>query len=386
MDAYLQLHPGNVATVYCSNGKTRTGIAVAAYLKYSNQVSSALEGFRLFCSQTCQHLVSSEDIDDLVPPSLKTLFVNFNSLVECGGAIRKEKLLLRAVTLQGLPVEDMPRVDIWDKGGLIFSSHDDEKREEVDEKDDKISNIWADDDAFYRVNKRVLGDFLLLARFGGEFAHDTDDPTKVILRYANNTEFLYPAALELPKTKVDVMRRYSDDVDEKDFLITFLFDEPGKGESSEEETPGSMLLHVIEGKEALHRGWSLISDTVCVHPEHFANDVMRDDLLLLQNYYHGGIGVTSMPHAAPNMLLLTLALQLSNGDIDRAVHGFLEGTMKSMWKETSLQTLFSIRLEKELDDLLVLGRDIPQCLSTLLAEVDSREIQEEGVDLQFPKW
>ena len=201
----------------------------------------------------------------------------------------------------------------------------------------------------------------------------------MILRYANYIEFLYPTALELPKTKVDVMRRYSDDVEEKDFLITFLFDEPGKGESSEEETPGSMLLHIIEVEKALHWGWS-------VHPENFANDVMRNDLELLQNYYHGGIGVTSMPHAAPNMLLLTLALQLPNGDIDRAVHGFLEGTMKSMWKETSLQTLFSIRLEKELDDLLVLGRDIPQCLSTLLAEVDSREIQEEGVDLQFPKW
>ena len=92
-----------------------------------------------------------EDVDDLVPPSLKTLCVDFNPLVECGGAIRKEKLLLRAVTLQGLPVEDMPRVDIWDDGGLIVSSHDN-KREEVDEKDDKRSTIWADDDAFYRVN------------------------------------------------------------------------------------------------------------------------------------------------------------------------------------------------------------------------------------------
>ncbi len=383
MDAYLKLHPDNTAVVYCSNGKTRTGIAIAAYLKYSNGVSSALDGFRSFCSKTCQHLVSSEDIDDLIPPSLKTLFINFDSLVECGGAVREERLLLRAVTLQGLPVEDMPRVDIWDEEGLIYSSHgdvdvnveekgvDDDIRPKSSGSEEKKSTIWAEDDAFYRVNKRILGDFLLLARFGGEFAYDTEDPTKVILRYANNTEFLYPAALELPKTKVDVMRRYSDGVEEKDFLITFLFDD--LEEDCEEDVPDSMFLHVLEGEEALHKGWSLISDTMCVHPMYIENNMMGDDLILLQNYYHGGVGVTYMPHPAPNLLLITLALQLSNGDIDIAVNGFLEGTMKTMWKEMSISNYFSIPIESELDNDLVLGRDIPQCLSAVKEAGESHD-------------
>ena len=116
----------------------------------------------------------------------------------------------------------------------------------------------------------------------------------------------------------------------------------------------------------------LLSDSICVLPEHFADD----DLTLLQNYYHGGTGVTVMPYAAPNTLVLTVALQLSNGGIDAAVHGFLEGIMKPMWKNTEMKNPFSMPLEHETSNLLELGRDIPQCLSAV-KEVDSRDTQED---------
>lgn len=168
IDAYLKLHPKNRAVVYCSNGKTRTGIAIAAYLKYSSRVASALDGFRLFCSQTVHNLVSAGEVDDLIPPSLKTLFSNFDSLIECGGAIQKKQLILRAVTLQGLPVDDMPRVDIWDESGLVYSSHlletpislnvDDDidtstcSRAKIDSGAEDVTKkklVWADEEGFY---------------------------------------------------------------------------------------------------------------------------------------------------------------------------------------------------------------------------------------------
>jgi len=383
MDAYLQLHPQNIAAVYCSNGKTRTGIAVAAYLKFSNSrsnscgVSSSLKGFRLFCSRTCAY----EQIDDLIPPSLKTLFVNFDALVECGGAIQRERLVLRAVTLQGLPVDDMPRLDIWDERGLVFTSHKnkhnvDNVGRDHDEHEEKKILIWADEDAFYRVNKIISGDFLVLCRFGGEYAQDTDDPTKVLLRYANNSSFLYPSPYELPKTKVDIMRRYADEVDESDFLMTFQFESPGE-DTVLDEGHWNDLPSVLGRIDALHRGWSIICQTHAIDAEHEINDEMENDLILLQKYYHGEVSMRTVSNPAPNLLLMTLALQISNGDIDRAVNILLENVMKSMWKDRSSRNPFSVpRMHHNLSSISSQQEsfgNIPQCLSAVV-EGDSRDI------------
>ena len=390
IDAYLRLDPQNIAVVYCSNGRVRTGIALAAYLKFSNSrsrscgVSSSLEGFRLFCSRTCQNLVRNENLDYLIPPTLKTLFCNFDAMVECGGAIQRERLVLRAVTLQGLPVEDMPRVDIWDERGLVFSSHGGKSGGDRDSEDGnnnpneqkEKTMKWADEDAYYRVNKIILGDFLLLCRFGGQYAHDTDDPTKVILRYRNNTSFLYPSPHELPKNKVDVMRKYADDVDESVFLMTFQFETPS-GDDANDGGDWDDFPAVLEGIDALHRGWSLICERHAIGDGHEFNDGMENDLILLQKYYHGEVGVRTMPHSAPNLLLMTLAMQISNGDIDRAVNVYLEGVMKSMWKDLSKSNPFSIsRIHQSITAELEFVGDIPQCLSAV-EEVDSRDFHED---------
>lgn len=377
IDAYIKLDEKNMAVVYCSNGKTRTGIAIAAYLKYAysqsteQRIYSSLEGFRLFCSRTCRDLVKDDDIDDFIPPSLKTLFGNFDALIECGGTIQKDPLVLRAVTLQGLPVEEMPRIDIWDKGGIIFSSHDNKEPTCIVKDFDshqvhqeKKTLLWADDDAFYRVNTQLEGDFLLLCRFGGEYAHDTDDPTKVILRYANNTSFLFSAPYELPKTKVDIMRRYAQDVDDAEFLLTLLFDHLGADEKSNHNSQErSDSLSVLERSEALHRGWDLIHNFHSLSPDTIRHcNVMEDDLTLLQKYYHGGVGIETLPYPAPNILLLLLALQVSNGDLYYAVNELLEKSMKRMWKESSTSSYFSLpQLPRVNIDLM---RNIPQCQAT----------------------
>ena len=209
-----------------------------------------------------------DQIDNLIPPSLKTLFHNFDLMLECGGPLQNEPFILRAITLQGMPVDDMPRIDIWDNHGILFSSHPttdskdkEEKQNENDSQDEpekasKQTSMWTDEEGFYRVNKSLKSDFLLLCRFGGQYAHDTRDPTKVIFRYANNTSFLYNGPLALHKKKVDIMRRYNDSVPEEDFLISLLFDRFEQGFELKSHQTNST--RPLDGVEALHRGWELM--------------------------------------------------------------------------------------------------------------------------------
>jgi len=410
MDAYLKLDAKNTAVVYCSNGKTRTGIVIAAYLRYTNKASTTFQGFRTFCARTFRDLISLEQIDALIPPSLKTLFWNFDALLESGGAIQKEKMNLMAVTLQGVPVDDMPRLDIWDGNGLVYSSHissgDDgssgEVKGVVDTMDSENSAVhtmgadsnrksvmWADEEGFYKVNKPLCGDFLLLCRFGGQFAQDTADPTKVILRYANNTAFLFPGPCELPKIKVDTMRRYTDSISEEDFLITFLFERGSKTSTPESQATKAngglgewnYLPDLLEGKSAVERGWSVISEYHCVSLGSVRSngDTCYDEsnkietsLAVLQNYYHGEVGAVSASVASPNLLLLSLAVQLSNNSLRRSVDEFLEDRMKKLWKDTSHPFLFSLPLR---EDYEIGNIDSPPSLPALEEEGngDSKE-------------
>ena len=355
LNAFIKLDKENTVVVYCSNGKTRTGIAIAAYLKYSGLVRSALDGFRMFCSRTCQKIVDMDEVDGLIPPSLKTLFRNFDTYLECGEYPQQSKLLLHAVTLQGVPVDDLPRIDIFDDQGLIYSSHLEVRDNSHNEADDDLKQtlMWADEEGFYRVNKPVMGDFLTLVRFGGDYAQDTNDPTKVILRYANNTAFLYPSTLELPKNKVDIMRRYCDSVDAEDFLVTFIFDEwrPEK-DSTTEEYSTRFPDFLFWGKEALYRGLCIINSHHAVidsgdHCERSCtNNLFESDSTALKNYYHGSVEAKYSEIPTPSVLLLHLALQLSNGDLYRAVNEFLECKMKHFWKLDSFTNLFSLPILK----------------------------------------
>lgn len=40
------------------------------------------------------------------------------------------------------------------------------------------------------IRARLLGDFVLICRFGGKYARDETDPTKIMFRYVGNTAFL----------------------------------------------------------------------------------------------------------------------------------------------------------------------------------------------------
>ena len=51
------------------------------------------------------------------------LFENVDKIVENSGSINIEPLHIKTLTISGLPVEDIPCVDIFDLNGLVFSSH-----------------------------------------------------------------------------------------------------------------------------------------------------------------------------------------------------------------------------------------------------------------------
>lgn len=85
LQAFLSSNPANLAMILCSNGKTRTGIVIACYLKYSTMCDSSMDGFNLFCERRCSSMSSKKSISQSIPPSLKQFFRNFDDCCELQG-------------------------------------------------------------------------------------------------------------------------------------------------------------------------------------------------------------------------------------------------------------------------------------------------------------
>lgn len=113
-------------------------------------------------------------------PSYNTLFDNIDKTVNCGSYIKRTAIVLKAITIAGLPMDDMPCVDVYDVNGVVFSSH--------------IGDLptgactWNQEfgDGFFRLDCGILGDFAVLCRFGGEQASNKDKTT-LIFKYHNST-------------------------------------------------------------------------------------------------------------------------------------------------------------------------------------------------------
>ncbi|CAJ1948777.1 unnamed protein product [Cylindrotheca closterium] len=234
--AYLKLHHQNVALVYCSNGKTRTAIVVACYLKFAGIVKYSQEGFFRFLFK--RGVKNPETTWKQLPPTLRLFFRQFDTALNIGGYLNRKPLLLRAIALQGVPVEDKPCLDIWDSSQrLVYSSHPEIwASDSTSPRNSSALSQWIDEEGFYKVDVCLDGDFLLLCRFGGDFAKDTamHDPSKILFRYSNNTGFLAGGCpYELPSKKVDLTKRYALHLDHEDFLVTLLF------QADWDETEGS---------------------------------------------------------------------------------------------------------------------------------------------------
>ena len=52
-------------------------------------------------------------------PSYRTLFENVDRTVDCDGYENTQPLHLKTITLAGLPVEDIPCLEVWDLSGKV---------------------------------------------------------------------------------------------------------------------------------------------------------------------------------------------------------------------------------------------------------------------------
>ena len=311
LHAYLNLDPANVVVVSCSNGKTRSAIVVACYLKFAKLVDTSMQGFSAFLSRRCPQLDATQAALH-IPPSLAQFFANFDQLMDLGHFSNPKPLLLRAVALQGVPVDDKPCLDIWDsKQNHVYSSILTEESQ------------WADEEGFYRVNQVLEGDFCLLCRFGGMYANDdTNDPSKVLFRYANSAGFLSSGTYELPKKKVDMMRRYEMSFEEDDFLLTLILESywdspnpvPGLDQDSKQLPP------ILQGYAALERGWHLLT-------EHHAGKPLEEDCHSLRSIF-------PELQECPNHIC-KVVLQLTNLDLRQARNMLMDGPMKEWWADDS---------------------------------------------------
>jgi hypothetical protein len=149
-----------------------------------------------------QHVV--EEVDFTVhPPSLKQFFRNFDDCCELQGFPNPDTLVLKSIAISGVPVDDIPCIDIWSTKSQVYSSISPSDDDDVDHSSDQH---WDEEDGFFKINTNILGDFVILCRFGGEYKSDVNDPTKVLFRYANSTGFMCQGAYELQKDKVRVKR------------------------------------------------------------------------------------------------------------------------------------------------------------------------------------
>lgn len=103
-----------------------------------------------------------------------------DNTVDHGGYLNHDAIILKTITVAGLPLDDVPVVELWDSSGRIFISHNGWKPSKMCTWDNEHG------DGFFRASGRILGDFLIICRFGGDMASKRDLST-VIFQYQDNT-------------------------------------------------------------------------------------------------------------------------------------------------------------------------------------------------------
>ena len=147
----------------------------------------------------------------MITPSVATLCRNWDGLMEQECYFHYHRtLILRAMTLQGIPVEQAPTVHIssGNTSHMISSGED---------------CCWEEEEGFYQIELPLLHDFCITV----SFPNPETDPSKILFRYCHHTSFLpqncTTFVLDVPKHKVDMTSRYSSYFSSQDFLMTLLF-------------------------------------------------------------------------------------------------------------------------------------------------------------------
>jgi hypothetical protein len=250
LDAWLSSsQEQNVGVVCCANGKSRSALVVACFLKFTGRVACAHHGF-LHVLASCQ-MDDGERIYHTLPASVPALMRNFDACISLGRFVQTKPLLLRAVAVQGLPLETAPTIHIVTANNESTLA--------------VVAAAWADEDGFYRVNRIVRGEFKVECRFEGS--------NVTLFQYSNTTGFVAAGVREFAAHQVDWLRQYKQVMlDNQDFLLTLVFEShwncPNEAEAellrhdcSEEELPT-----ILDGAQAREEGWKLIAKRHAAQP------------------------------------------------------------------------------------------------------------------------
>jgi hypothetical protein len=356
-----------VACIYCSNGKTRTGVTIACYLRFCNSVPCSLSGFEIFCERrgimstsSSSRTQADKDVLSHIPPSLRQFFRNFDEVVKMRQFPHPEPLLLRSIQLQGVPVDELPCVDIWEHGDerrRIYSSHKQDGNTKDGRNDDTTQlNKWDNEAGSYTVGKLLLSqDFTLVCRFGGEFASDAEDPSKVLFRYVNNPNFLSGGdVLELNIAEVDMMRRYADSFDDEDFLLTLIFEDSHVSISDDNYEHGSRSgsqsllstgLAKFDGiiqhneRDVILQGWRVLSDA------HLSRISLSErDYELFRNDLDSSTFKLICP-GNHEIDFRSIALQFTNGDFSFAKAELMHGLFKHLFSSSMIESMKQLALD-----------------------------------------
>lgn len=114
-------------------------------------------------------------------------------------------------------MDDMPCVEVYDHHHKIYTSTKPESCQGAPS--------WQDDGGEYPLMEgvKVLGDFVVVCRFGGQMSGSEHDPAKTLFRYVGHTGFLDGQPLILHKPQVDMMKRYADLIDDQAFVLELDF-------------------------------------------------------------------------------------------------------------------------------------------------------------------
>jgi len=256
--AWLDLKSKNVAVIHCGNGKSRTGILIACYLRYTSAFPRVKDGFEFFCNTRLQ-----SNITPVLSPSYQILFENVDRATDHGGRPNPYPLHLKCLAISGLPVDDMPCLEVWDMHGLVFNSHSGMTASPT-------RCAWSTEygDGFFRVAADLRGDFSIMCRFGGSHAL-TRDKTTLIFKYQNSTGFLPPDVIELSKRNVDVNPEYTDSLEDATFTVHLMFDAVSEAAMQKARMEKTQFVdaYQLRGQAAFDAGLDEISKHHLVEPE-----------------------------------------------------------------------------------------------------------------------
>mmetsp|Transcript_3581 Transcript_3581/g.5570 ORF Transcript_3581/g.5570 Transcript_3581/m.5570 type:complete len:1660 (+) Transcript_3581:100-5079(+) len=286
--AWLDLSSENVAILHCSNGRLRTGILMACFLKYIGAFEYSLDAFDFFYGARVR-----ADETPTLPPSYRILFENVDRSTDHGGSPNPFPLHLECLVISGLPVDDLPCVEIWDMSGLVFNSHNGMAHS-------ASRCTWSSEfaDGCFKISADIVGDFSVMCRFGGPHAL-TRNKTTLIFKYQNSTAFLPPDVVELCKQNVDINPEYADFLDDTMFSVHLKFNCADERALQKIENKEFANSYQLRGIEAFESGLDEISKYHLVEP---------DAQLCCQ------LAESGFPSE-----YIAVALQLANKDMDTAI-------------------------------------------------------------------